>query len=68
MQSLRVLTIVNLVGAGLTIAFAIAFGIGNFLPIIHGEPVTFNNIPSWAYYRGDGVWDHLDNIKRRTDG
>ena len=45
LESFKGLVIANLVGAALTIAFAIAFGVDKVIPFITGGPLTPGQLP-----------------------
>ena len=45
LESFKALVIANLIGAALTLAFAMAFGVDKVIPFITGEPLTPGQIP-----------------------
>ncbi|MCK5670221.1 hypothetical protein KAI10_02465, partial [Candidatus Bathyarchaeota archaeon] len=45
LESFKLLVTSNLIGAALTLAFSITYGVTNLLPLISGEPIEPSQLP-----------------------
>lgn len=45
LESFKVLTVANFIGAAFTLAFSMAYGVSDLIPIITGVPLTAGQIP-----------------------
>jgi hypothetical protein len=45
LESFKVLTVANFIGAAFTLAFSMAYGISDLIPLITGAPLTASQIP-----------------------
>jgi hypothetical protein len=45
LESFKLLTVANFIGAAFTLAFSMAYGVTDLIPLITGEPLTASQIP-----------------------